>query len=195
MQSDQPTSEQCLQRLLQGNRRFFSSQQQHPRQENTRRLEIKEGQQPFASILTCADSRITPEIIFDQGLGDLFVVRIAGNIQNDHVLGSLEYSVLHLNTPLIVVMGHTNCGMITGVVENTELAGSIASLAPSIQPHVENVRHKDGDLIYNATIEVTRQTARQLRQSEPILADRVRSGNLQVQPAMYELSTGKVSLL
>lgn len=189
------TCKEALSNLIEGNRRFSHSNAINPHQDRARVDETSSGQSPFAAILTCADSRVSPEIIFDQGLGDLFVVRVAGNIVNDHILGSLEYAVLHLNTPLIIVMGHTNCGMITGVAKEHELDGSIASLAPTIQPHVENVRQMDGDLVYNATVEVTRHAARQLRESKPILSDRVNTGRLDVLPAMYELETGEVKLL
>lgn len=195
MKTENISSEQALQELFEGNHRFFSSRPEHPRQDSARRSEIVTQQVPFAAILTCADSRISPEIIFDQGLGDLFVVRVAGNILNDHVLGSLEYASLHLNTPLIIVMGHTHCGMITAVAKDQELDGSIASIAPLIEPHVDNIRKKDGDLVYNATVEVARQTAKQLSESDPILSDKVRKGTLQVLPAMFDISTGRVSLL
>lgn len=195
MKPENNSSEQALQKLFEGNHRFFSSHPEHPRQDSARRSEIITQQEPFAAILTCADSRISPEIIFDQGLGDLFVVRVAGNINNEHVQGSLEYCVLHLNTPLIIVMGHTHCGMITGVVNDKGLDGNIASLAPFIEPHVDNIREGDGDLVYNATVEVTRQTAKQLSESGPILANKVKEGVLQVLPAMYDISTGRVSLL
>ena len=119
----------------------------------------------------------------------------AGNIINDHILGSLEYAVLHLGTTLIMVMGHTNCGMITGVATEAELDGSIGSIAPLIKPQVESVRGQDGDLIYNTTVEVARNSARQLSESEPILAERFRQGKLQVVPAIYDLATGQVSLV
>lgn len=192
---DTITSTEALSMLLEGNKRFSTSNALHPRQDDTRRNETSSGQSPFAAILTCADSRVAPEILFDQGLGDLFVVRVAGNILNEHIKGSLEYAVLHLNTPLIVVLGHTKCGMITGVAKEHELDGSIASLAPVIEPHVENVRQDDGNLVYNATVEVARQTARQLSEAEPILAERVKEGKLKVIPAMYDIETGEVELL
>ena len=189
------TSEEALQRLKEGNNRFSTSLARHPRQNDARRLETSSGQAPFAAILTCADSRVAPEIIFDQGLGDLFVVRVAGNIVNDHVLGSLEYAILHLDTPLIVVMGHTNCGMVTGVAKEVTLDGSIASLAPLIQPRVDSVRGKDGDLIYNATVAVARHSAQQLSESEPILAKKIREGTLKIVATLYDIKTGKISLL
>ena len=100
------TGKEALQRLLDGNKRYVDARQTHPDQEPDRRLALRAGQHPFAVILGCADSRVPPEVIFDQGLGDLFVIRVAGNVLDDMILGSMEYAGIHLNTPLIMVLGH-----------------------------------------------------------------------------------------
>jgi carbonic anhydrase len=190
-----PSSDLALKQLLDGNKRFVSASLTHPNQDSDRRIALGSGQAPFASILTCSDSRVAPEVLFDQGLGDLFVVRVAGNIVNDQLLGSLEYAAAHLNTPLIVVLGHTNCGAIGAVATGAELEGHIASLAPLIQPAVDKVRDQEGDLTDNAAREVARMTADQMRNSQPIMANLVAEGKLKIVPAFYDLESGEVSLL
>lgn len=105
--------EKGLAALVEGNRRYQAQRLTHPHQNAARRAALAAGQHPFAAVLSCADSRVPPEIVFDQGLGDLFVVRVAGNITDDVVLGSLEYAVEHLHVPLVVVLGHYKCGAVT----------------------------------------------------------------------------------
>jgi len=190
-----PSPELALQQLLNGNKRFTSTSPTHPNQDSERRVALGDGQAPFAAVLACADSRVPPEVLFDQGLGDLFVVRVAGNILNDQLLGSLEYAAAHLNTPLVVVLGHSNCGAIGAVAQGAELEGHIASLIPAIQPSVEKVRDMEGDLTDNAAREVAKMTAEQLRTSEPVMANLVKEGKLKVVPAFYDLESGEVSLL
>ncbi len=190
-----PTSDQALAMLMEGNKRFVNTQATHPHQDPDYRIGLGKGQAPFAAILACADSRVPPEVLFDEGLGDLFVVRVAGNIINDQLLGSLEYAAAHLNTPLIMVMGHTSCGAIGAVASGAELEGHIASLAPAIQPAVDKVKDMEGNLTDNAAKEVARMTADQLRTSMPILADLVKDGKVKVVAAFYDLESGVVELL
>ncbi len=190
-----PTSDKALDMLLEGNKRFTTTTPSHPHQDAERRVALGNGQAPFAAVLACADSRVPPEVLFDSGLGDLFVVRVAGNIINDQLLGSLEYAAAHLHTPLIMVMGHTKCGAIGAVASGAELAGHIASLAPAIQPAVDKVKGQAGDLTDNAAKEVARMTADGLRTSQPILADLVKAGKLKVVPAFYDLESGVIELL
>ncbi len=190
-----PNPELALQQLLDGNKRFINTSLTHPNQDSERRIALGSGQAPFAAVLACADSRVPPEVLFDQGLGDLFVVRVAGNILNDQLLGSLEYAAAHLNTPLIVVLGHTNCGAIGAVAQGAELEGHIASLIPAIQPAVDKVRDQEGDLTDNAAREVARMTAIQMQESQPIMADLVKAGKIKIVPAFYDLESGEVSLL
>lgn len=190
-----PTSDEALAMLMAGNKRFVNTQSTHPHQDPEYRVSLGKGQAPFAAVLACADSRVPPEVLFDEGLGDLFVVRVAGNIVNDQLLGSLEYAAAHLNTPLIMVMGHTSCGAIGAVASGAELEGHIASLAPAIEPAVERVRGMEGNLTDNAAKEVARMTADQLRTSMPILANLVRDGKVKVVAAFYDLESGVVELL
>lgn len=189
------SADEAIERLLEGNRRFVTAELTHPHQDPTCRIALNQGQAPFAAVLTCADSRVPPEVVFDQGLGDLFVVRVAGNIVNDQILGSLEYACGHLGTSLIMVMAHSHCGAIGAVASKAELEGHIASLAPEIQPAVERVKGQPGDLTDNAAREVARMTAEKLKNSEPVLKKLAADGKIKVVPAFYELESGELNLL
>ncbi|WP_457573510.1 carbonic anhydrase [Desulfolithobacter sp.] len=188
-------AEEALKRLMEGNRRFTTAKLTHPHQDPSYRLALNAGQAPFAAVLACADSRVPPEILFDQGLGDLFVVRVAGNIINDHILGSLEYACAHLGTSLVMVMAHSRCGAIDAVASGAKLEGHIADLGPAIKPAVERAKDKPGDLTDNAAREVARMTVEKLRNSEPVLKKLVVNGVVKIVPAFYELESGQVSLL
>lgn len=144
------SAEQALKRLIEGNQRYMSRKWNRPNQDEQRLLETAKGQHPFAIVLSCADSRVPPELVFDQGLGDLFVVRIAGNIINDAVLGSIEYAAEHLGVPLVMVLGHERCGAVAAAVEGGNAPAHINSLVKAIQPAVERVKGKAGDLLDNA---------------------------------------------
>lgn len=187
--------DEALGQLMEGNKRFVAGKQEHPHESIQRRDKLCAGQEPFAALLACSDSRVSPSLIFDQGLGDLFVVRVAGNIINDQNIGSLEYAAVHLNTPLIMVIGHTCCGAVNAVASGAKLEGRIGSLSDAIQPAVDKVKDQDGDLADNAAAESARMTAEQLKQSQPVLADLVKAGKLNIVPAMYHLESGEISLL
>jgi len=161
-----------------------------------RRAELTKSQHPFAIVLGCADSRVPPEIAFDQGLGDLFVVREAGNVIDDHSLGSIEYAVDHLAVRLIVVLGHQRCGAVKAakdtIAANGKAPGHIQSLVTAIEPAVEETTK--GDL--NATIEANVKNVKQaLCSSTPILKPKVDSGELKVVGAYYSLDTGTVAFM
>jgi carbonic anhydrase len=189
------TGDQALKELLMGNDRYVNSQQIHPRQTGERRSEVAGGQQPFAIVLTCADSRLSPELIFDQGLGDLFVIRVAGNIIDDAILGSIEYAAEHLHSPLLVVLGHSSCGAVGATVAGGELAGHLPSLARAIGPAVDRVRNQGGDLLDNAVRANAKMVAEQLQSSQPVLANLAGAGRLKVVAAYYDLTSGKVTIL
>jgi len=189
------TSDQALKELMGGNERFVASNLTHPNQSASRRSEVAGGQHPFAIILACADSRLSPEIIFDQGLGDLFVIRVAGNIIDDAILGSIEYAAAHLHSPLMVVLGHSNCGAVGATVAGGDLEGHLPSLAQAIQPAVEEAKNQGGDLLDNAVRANAKMVAEQLKSSEPVLANLVSTGQLKVVAARYSLETGKVEVL
>ena len=190
------TSDQALTQLLRGNERFVAGWPDHPNQSARRRREVTEaGQHPFAVILSCSDSRVPPEIIFDQGLGDLFVIRVAGNVLDDIVLGTIEYAVEHLHAPLIMVLGHDQCGAVTAAVQGVEVRNHIQSLAEALRPAVAIARAQEGDVISNAIDANVHQAVTTLQASEPVLAHAVAEGQLKVAGARYNLDTGKVKLI
>lgn len=193
--TSRPNAEEALAILKAGNQRFLTCKLNHPNHcEESRKLLVK-GQTPLATVLTCADSRVPPVDIFDQGLGDLFVVRVAGNVIGDHALGSIEYAVKHLKTPLVVVMGHASCGAIAAVASGAALEGHIATLGPAIQTAIKRVEDMEGDLINNASRELARHIAQKIADSEPIIADMVKDGAVKVVPAYYDLHSGIVTFL
>jgi len=122
------TNNADLRKLMDGNKRYIASHLIHPDQSSERRFELKHGQHPFAIILGCSDSRVPPEVVFDQGLGDLYVVRVAGNVLDQMIVASIEYAVLHLNVSLVMVMGHTQCGAVATTCNHEQLEGHLPSL-------------------------------------------------------------------
>lgn len=182
--------------LAEGNARFVSGHSLHPRQGADRRAELATSQHPFAVVLACADSRTGPELVFDQGLGDLFVVREAGNIIDDHTLGSIEYAVEHLHSPLIVVLGHERCGAVAAardtVAANGHAPGHIASLVAAIRPAVEATAGQDAEATCKANI---RNMVKAVAGSEPILHHLATGGTIVVVGAYYDLDAGTVTFL
>jgi len=148
---------------------------------------------PFAIIVGCSDSRVPPEIIFDQGLGDLFVVRLPGHFLIDEVLGSIEYAVEHLGTRLIVVLGHERCGAVEAVVKGAEASGHIGSLVKAIKPAVDRAKSQPGDLLENAIWENVAMTVDQL-QSSSLLQNPAKNGALKIVGAYYHLEDGSVTI-
>ena len=197
MQTDKkkPTGEEALQMLLSGNKRFLSGKLEHPNHCEESRKGLVGGQEPLAVVLACADSRVPPVDVFDQGLGDLFVVRVAGNVVNDQILGSIEYAVLHLHTPLVMVMGHSSCGAVNAVAQGVKLGGHIASLTPSIDAALKKAKGREGNWANNGARELAIGTAKKIAESEPYIADLVAEGKVMVVASYYDLTTGEVSLL
>jgi carbonic anhydrase len=185
-------SDAALLRLTEGNRRFVAEALTHPEQTAARRTETAQAQHPFAIILTCADSRLSPEIIFDQGLGDLFVVRNAGNLLDDHVIGSIEYAVEHLHATLVVVLGHTKCGAVSAAVAGGEVPGHLKSIVASLADSVALGKKKPGDAVDNAVRINAKMSAAALAQSEPLLGEAVKSGQLKIVAGRYDITTGQV---
>ena len=188
-------ADKALAKLMSGNQRYVQQHQRHPDQSLTHRKELLSGQHPFAVILGCADSRVSPELLFDQGLGDLFVIRVAGNLVDDAVLGSIEYAVEHLGTKLIMVLGHEKCGAISAAVEGGTAPGHISALIAAIQPSVQASSTEPGDKIHNCVVANARRVAQQVRESEPLMRDAVEKHGVKVIAADYALDSGKVSLL
>ena len=189
------TADQALQRLIAGNERYVAGTAMHPDQTIQRRAELAKGQSPFAIVLTCSDSRVAPELLLDQGLGDLFVIRNAGNILDDHVIGSMEYAVEHLHVPLVLVVGHEKCGAISAAVAGGEASGHIHSLVEAIEPVVKQVKNLPGDPVENVVRANAQRIAETLTRSEPILKEAVNKGKLLVVPARYDLVTGHLEIL
>jgi len=187
----------ALKRLMQGNARFVSGHLTHagPEQIAEVRGSVSKGQSPFAVIVGCSDSRVGPEIVFDQGLGDLFVVRTAGEVVDSVALGSIEYAVEHLGSTLVMVLGHERCGAVAAAVAGAKEPGHIAAVLEAIEPAVKQTKGKPGDPVENAVRAQALDVAKQLEEAKPILAERVQSGKLKIVAARYDLSTGKIELL
>lgn len=182
--------------LGQGNQRYVSGHLEHPRQSPERRTELATSQAPSAVIIGCSDSRTSPEVLFDQGLGDLFVIRVAGNVVDDHALGSIEYAAEHLGTRLIVVLGHERCGAVKAAKESIA-AGSvphdhIASLVDAIRPAVEATVGGDAEATCKANVH---DVVLALRACEPVLHELADKAQIQVVGAYYDLDTGVVTFL
>ena len=189
------TPDSVMAELKTGNAHHVQHQYKHPHETTTRQRELITGQHPHAEILSCADSRVPPEIIFDQGLGDLFVVRIAGNVATDTELGSLEYGAEHLHIPLLVVLGHESCGAVTAAVQGGAAEGHIATLVSLIKPAVDKTRGMPGDPVANAVRANVQMVVQQLRSSTPILSELVAHGKLKIVGGVYSLQTGEVTWL
>jgi carbonic anhydrase len=187
--------DKILQALLAGNQRFVAAHFTHPNQTVARRREVAKGQHPVAAVLACSDSRVPPELLFDQGLGDLFVIRLAGNIPDDAALGSLEYAAEHLEVRLAVVLGHTRCGAVDAAVKGGEAPGHIKMLVDAILPAVVASKGMLGNAVDNAVRVNVAQVTAKLRAAAPILSEMVHEHKLKVVGAYYDLDNGKVTIL
>jgi len=196
--ADSPANPPAWQRLLDGNARFVAGKTQHPHQDLARRAEVAAGQKPFAVVIGCADSRTSPEILFDEGLGDIFVVRLAGNIVDDAALGSVEFAVAKLGARLIVVLGHEKCGAVSAAVDalkspgTSKLPGHIGAIVERIKPAAASVRGKPGDEVDNAVRANVSAVVEHVKAASPVLAPLFKSGELSIVGARYDLDEGKV---
>jgi carbonic anhydrase len=197
-----PKPDAILENLLDGNNRFVQGKLLHPRRAPKDFAALAEGQAPLAVILGCADSRVAPELIFDQGIGDLFVVRIAGNIVSGTgplLKGSIEYGVAELGARLIMVLGHSGCGACKAAIEHVEandkLPGAIGDLINPIRPVVKMVEGQPGDKLTNVIAANVKVGVKRLEGLDPILSKLVKSGEMRVVGGVYQLSTGKVEML
>lgn len=189
----------ALERLVQGNARYVAGRTRQ-RNFSVGRVARTLGQRPFAAILSCADSRISPELAFDQGPGDLFVVRLAGNFVNDDALASMEYAIQFLEVPLILVLGHTNCGAVSAAIkvvqEGTQLPGHLPGLVNAIRPAVDAAsRRQPANLLTAVTEQNVRLNVARLTTADPILAGRMSTGAIRAVGGVYDLASGKVSLV
>ena len=190
--------DEALKRLMEGNARYVAGVAKR-RDFRTEGQALVGGQNPYAGILSCADSRIGPEFAFDTGRGDIFVCRVAGNFVDADILASFEYAVAVLKTPLIMVLGHESCGAvkaaIASVEEHVTLPGHLPALVEAIAPAVEAVKDAPGDLLTNATRENVRRNVEALKTATPILAAAIGEGRLKVVGGIYRLQTGQVELI
>jgi carbonic anhydrase len=189
----------AIERLIEGNTRFREGRARKPRQGTVHRMQIVEGQQPFAAILACADSRVSPEVVFDQGLGDLFVVRVAGNTAADAVvIGSLEFAVEVLGAVVVMVLGHSDCGAVQGAIDvatkGVSLPGDIAAVVDPIVPAVESVRDVSDEKLLDAAILANVEAVMATLGAVPVIAARVAAGSLKIVGGEYDLATGAVDL-
>jgi carbonic anhydrase len=188
------TPDEALKKLVEGNDRFVNQKRTSRNQGQERLTEVAQGQEPFAAILGCADSRVPGEIVFDQGLGDLFVCRVAGNIATPEEIGSLEFGTLVLGAKIIVVMGHERCGAVKAAIKGGELPGSIGSLIKSIDIGSVTLKSEvPGDVDKAAQANVNHQV--ETLKKSPILSDLIAKDKLKIVGAYYDLDTGKVAIL
>lgn len=200
------TPEDARRRLEEGNSRFASGTAAHPRQGTAAREAVAVHQHPWALVHGCVDSRVSPELVFDQGIGDVFTTRTAGAVLDDTIVGSMEFAVgAPYAVPLVVILGHTGCGAVTGTVralaaarggrpqapgEVIDIVREIAPVARSVQPHADEAQHVDAVVRAN-----TRAVAAALLERSAIVREAVASGRTRVVPAVYDLATGTVAWL
>ncbi|PHI21489.1 carbonic anhydrase [Lewinellaceae bacterium SD302] len=186
-------ADQVLDRLKAGNERFTEDKLDGKLQNSERRNGLTGGQEPYAIILSCADSRVVPELAFDAGLGELFVVRVAGNIANSSSIASIEYAVAHIGSPVIVVLGHESCGAVTAAVNGGDngynLNHLLAHVAPALNASAE------GATVNDVVKKNAEMTAKELVSRSAIIKGAVDSGKLKIVPAYYNLGSGKVDML
>ena len=181
-------------RLLAGNERFVAERATHPHQDEARRQAVASGQSPFAVVVSCSDSRVPPELVFDQGLGDVFVVRTAGQVVDSVALGSIEFAVAQLGARSILVLGHERCGAVQAALEHATVPGSIGSILAAIRPVVGGPEKATPEALDRAIWKNARAVAEQLRVASPVLSPMIDKGALEVGAAVYDLDSGSVSL-
>ena len=183
---------EVIERLKEGNVRFVADKADNELVHSIRRAELTSSQAPYAIILGCADSRVVPELIFDTGLGELFTVRVAGNIANPASIASIEYAVAHLNTRVIVVLGHEACGAVAAAIDGGDTGYNLNLLLAHITPAKEQVKDNDITSVIRKNVE---HTANELKTRSTIIADAVKSERVQIFSAYYHLGSGEVEYL
>ncbi|MEQ8908220.1 MAG: carbonic anhydrase [Vicingaceae bacterium] len=193
MEKNKLSADEALAILKEGNERFVKNELKHPNLDVARRQMLREGQAPHTVVLTCADSRLVPDLIFDQGLGDLFTIRVAGNVAKEKVLGSIEYAVANLGTKLVIVLGHESCGAVTAALEPAEVEGHVGAILEELKPAVFAARQQQGDLLENAIKNNAIFMKERIKDSMPVLNRAVRQEGVKVVSAYYSLGNGEVS--
>ena len=189
------TGSSIFEALVDGNRRYCSGIAAHPRTASGDRERLVEGQSPRAIVVGCSDSRVPPEIIFDAGLGDLFVIRVVGNVVGQDALGSIEFAVDQLECPLLIVLGHSGCGAVSAVVEGAPSSENLNPIVEAIRPSVDATEGLPGKWVDNAAREHARRTAAGLAEQSLILSSSMEAGRLTLLSAYYDLETGRVESL
>ena len=185
-------AQDALKKLKEGNQRYVNDNQQGQQRNSDRRNELTGGQAPFAIVLSCADSRVVPELTFDSGIGELFVVRVAGNIANSSTVGSIEYAVAHLGTKLIVVMGHESCGAVGAALAGNPGSESLDHLVSHIDAAIKSSGSADVNTVVK---ENARTNAANMVETSAIIRNAVADGGVEIVPAYYNLGEGKVEFL
>ncbi|MEM7261735.1 MAG: carbonic anhydrase [Planctomycetota bacterium] len=199
------SADEALDRLMAGNQRFIAGRAgETPVTDSSRRRELVEGQNPFAVVLGCSDSRVPAEIVFDQGLGDLFMIRVAGNIVAPSQIGSIEYAAAQFGTPLVVVLGHSSCGAVVATLDELQRDDAIRSpnlrsIVDRIRPGVEGLLRTAPDspaeLVERAVVANVMASVEDLRNGSEILEELVSKGELRIVGAKYSLDSGRVDFL
>lgn len=189
------TPDEVLEQLMEGNARYVESHAEHPHQTVSDRMALVKGQNPIAAMIGCADSRVPLELLFDQGFGDLFVARVAGNIADNMVIASMEYAIAMLKVSLLMVVGHSTCGAVDAAIKGGDYPGYLPELVARIQPAVQVGHSHDGDLLENVVKINTQRTVGHLQANSQVIRTAVEEGRLKLVPAYYNLDSGKVDLL
>jgi carbonic anhydrase len=188
------SGEKALQRLKEGNERYVVDKLEPKDLSSQRRKELAQGQHPFAVVVTCSDSRVPPELVFDQGLGGLFVIRVAGNIADAYTLGSIEYAVEHLHVPLVVILGHDHCGAVHAAMETNRPAGNLGTLLEEVHPGDLSGLAKEASESLPAKNNALYQ-AKSVTGHSKVIRELVREKKVQIVPALYHLDSGEVEWL
>lgn len=192
------TGDEALKKMVEGNARFMNDDKSYTNWGAARRAELTGGQKPFAIVLGCSDSRVPPEHVFDQELGDIFVVRVAGNVVDSDEIASIEYAVAHLGTPLIIVLGHQSCGAVKAAIDGAKDTEYIINLVKKIDPSVKKAQAVAKDkaaLLDAAIIENARNSAESLTKNSKVLKEKIDKGEVKLTAGVYNLATGKVDLI
>ena len=193
---DNLSAKEALKKLEKGNKRFVELKLKHPDESKARRKEMLQGQHPFVVILSCSDSRVPAELIFDQGLGDIFVVRNAGNVLDEHVIGSIEYAVMHCGVKLIVIMGHQDCGAIAATLSGVSETKYIQSLENSIKPAIEDCKKKGLEINSDNVVKAhVAQDINELLSQDDELVKYMKKHDVKIVGAYYHLDSGKVDFI
>jgi len=190
-----PTGDQVLNELLEGNARFYNNKLTHPHQSIEQLTILSKSQHPHVVILTCSDSRVVPEVLFDVGLGDIFDIKVAGNVLDDAVIGSIEFGISELHVPLVIILGHESCGAVAAAVNHLDPHNHINNIIRAIAPAVMQAKHQAGDEYENSILNNVDNVAKALVEQSPTVKRALQKNETQIVKAYYSLETGRVRIL